>query len=176
MYKFRAWCKKDNKYYYDGDLYTDKHGNVSNCYVTNHGIVTNNIISNDDILVELYSGILDNNEKEIAENDYILVRGTYYGDYIIKVIYNEGLFLIDKSNCLQVKNSNGWDKDYPCVNTNGFNIGNDPVICSNTGRRVCENGNYITKYDIEVVGNDKMSIERIVKSVKLRYILKNDEK
>jgi YopX protein len=82
--RYKVWDKSKGKMYHWGADFG---------YVTDHGIVLLNsggMILPLNVETLLYSTLLDDNEKEMCEGDLVKCGIGHLGDYLCKIVWNNG--------------------------------------------------------------------------------------
>lgn len=122
--KFRAYQKtpslnhKPSLYEVTGfDFYEGDYGGGEVCLRNKKGEQWTEYIK--DVVLEQYTGLKDRNDKEIYEGD-ILEFDDENGVWRASVVFERGLYGLDVYHPKQVKNPDGWDKDYDKVESRGW--------------------------------------------------------
>jgi len=68
------------------------------------------------------TGLQDIDGKDIFENDIVEINDKFDGIFETNVVFKNGCFGIDMSVVKQIKNPNGWDKNYDKCESFGMNI------------------------------------------------------
>ena len=145
--KFRAW---EAAQYPNGLMHTPKQ------LIGLEGEMSKNCPTGLELMQ--YTGLKDKNGKEIYQDDILRVCKSFYGDYLVRVVWDETqcCFATDNYSAKQIKNPKRWDLKHDCVRSHGFCMNSYSQLIggyNNTSHSYKDGDQTKTGYDFEVVGN-----------------------